>query len=180
MRPRSSKPHAPHEALKRTRHAAGAGGGAGFEVNIRGQSSINAGNRPLYIVDGVQMSFNQESELNDRSPMNAINPKDIESIEVLKDAAAASIYGSQAATGVVLITTKSGREGDTRVSLRYEGGVRFQSERFDLMDRDEWLDFQIAPLRRRRGSRGHSPRLRLRAGYAVRPVGRLRLTGIHL
>ena len=117
--------------------------GSGFEVDIRGQGSINAGNRPLYIVDGVQISFNQNSELTDRSPLNGLSPSDIESIEVLKDAAAAAIYGAQAANGVVLITTKSGREGDTRVSLRYEGGVRFQSNRFDLMNRDQWIDFQI-------------------------------------
>ena len=117
--------------------------GSGFEVDIRGQGSINAGNRPLYIVDGVQISFNQNSELTDRSPLNGLSPSDIESIEVLKDAAAAAIYGAQAANGVVLITTKSGREGDTRVSLRYEGGVRFQSNRFDLMNRDQWIDFQV-------------------------------------
>jgi TonB-linked SusC/RagA family outer membrane protein len=117
--------------------------GNGFEVNVRGEGSINAGDDPLYIVDGVQVSFSGGSELNDRSPLNAIDPKDIESIEVLKDAAAASIYGAQAANGVVLITTKSGREGATQVSLRFEGGVRFQSQRFDMMNRDEWVDFQI-------------------------------------
>ena len=117
--------------------------GGGFEVDIRGQGSINAGNAPLYIVDGVQVSFNQQASLNDRSPLNAINPKNIESIEVLKDAAAASIYGAQAANGVVLITTKSGRQGDTRVSINYEGGVRYQSNRFDMMNRDEWIDFQV-------------------------------------
>ena len=117
--------------------------GNGFEVNVRGEGSINAGDDPLYIVDGVQMSFSGSSALNDRSPLNAINPRDIESIEVLKDASAAAIYGAQAANGVVLITTKSGREGPTQVSLRFEGGVRFQSNRFDMMNRDEWADFQI-------------------------------------
>jgi len=117
--------------------------GNGFEVNVRGEGSINAGDDPLYIVDGVQISFSGGSELNDRSPMNAINPRDIESIEVLKDASAAAIYGAQAANGVVLITTKSGREGPTQVSVRFEGGVRFQANRFDMMGRDEWVDFQI-------------------------------------
>lgn len=117
--------------------------GAGFSIDIRGQGSINAGNRPLYIVDGVQMSFDQNFYLTDRTPLNAIQPSDIESIQVLKDAAAASIYGAQAANGVVLIETKSGREGETRVSLNFEGGVRFQSQRWDLMNRDEWLDFQM-------------------------------------
>ena len=117
--------------------------GSGFEIDIRGQGSINAGNRPLYIVDGVQMSFDQNVGLTDRTPLNGIQPSDIESIQVLKDAAAAAIYGAQAANGVVLIETKSGREGETRVSLDFEGGVRFQSQRWDLMNRDEWLDFQM-------------------------------------
>jgi TonB-linked SusC/RagA family outer membrane protein len=117
--------------------------GSGFEVTIRGEGSINGGNDPLYIVDGVPMSFQQNSELTDRSPLNAINPSDIQSIEVLKDAAAAAIYGAQAANGVVLITTKSGREGQTDISLNFEGGIRFQSRRFDLMERDEWIDFQV-------------------------------------
>lgn len=117
--------------------------GGGFEVDIRGEGSINAGNRPLYIVDGVQMSFSQGAALTDRTPMNAISPEDIESIEVLKDAAAASIYGAQASNGVVLITTKSGREGATQVSVNYEAGTRFSGKRFDVMNRDQWIDFHI-------------------------------------
>lgn len=117
--------------------------GGGFEVNIRGEGSIGGGDDPLYIVDGVPISFSQGANLTDRSPLNAIPPGDIESIEVLKDAAAASIYGAQAANGVVLITTKKGRPGDTRVTLTYEAGTRFQSNRFDLMNRDEWIDFQV-------------------------------------
>ncbi len=119
------------------------GPGGGFRVNVRGEGSINADDEPLYIVDGVPISFNQESELTDRNPLNAINPNDIESIEVLKDAASAAIYGAQAANGVVLITTKSGSAGETQVSLSFEGGTRFQSDRFDLMERDEWVDFQV-------------------------------------
>jgi len=118
--------------------------GSGFEVNVRGEGSIGGGDDPLYVVDGVKMSFAQGSEITDRSPLNAISPGDIESIEVLKDAAAASIYGAQAANGVVLITTKSGSEGGApQVTLSYEGGTRFQSNRFDLMSRDEWVQFQV-------------------------------------
>lgn len=117
--------------------------GSGFSIDIRGEGSINAGSRPLYIVDGVKMSFDANVGLTDRSPLNAIAPSDIQSIQVLKDAAAAAIYGAQAANGVVLIQTKSGRQGETRVSVDFEGGVRFQSQRWDLMDRDEWLEFQM-------------------------------------
>lgn len=116
--------------------------GGGFEFDIRGQGSINAGNQPLYIVDGVQLSQNQGSELTDRSPLNSIDPNNIESIQVLKDAAAASIYGAQAANGVVLIETKSGEQGDVRARVSFEGGVRFQSRRFDMANRDQWAELQ--------------------------------------
>lgn len=117
--------------------------GAGFNIDIRGDGSITGSNRPLYIIDGVQVSFDQNVAGTDRSPLNGLNNRDIASIQVLKDAAAAAIYGAQAANGVVLIETKSGRSGETRVSLEFEGGVRYQSDRWDLMNRDEWLDFQI-------------------------------------
>ena len=100
--------------------------GSGFEVNIRGEGSINAGTRPLYIVDGVQVSFSGGSETTDTSPLNAIDPGDIESIEVLKDAAAAAIYGAQASNGVVLLHTKEGQAGETRVWLGFEGGDRVE------------------------------------------------------
>jgi len=116
--------------------------GSGFEINIRGQSSINAGSRPLYIIDGQQVSFNQSSELTDRSPLNSLDPNDIESIQVLKDAAAAAIYGAQAANGVVLIETKSGSQGGVEVSVNFEGGVRFQSRRLDMANRDQWVELQ--------------------------------------
>lgn len=116
--------------------------GGGFEVEIRGEGSINAGGSPLYIVDGVQISDDQNRYISSRSPLNAINPNDIESIQVLKDAAAASIYGAQAANGVVLIETKSGQQGPVQVSLQFEGGVRFQSNRIDMTNRDEWMTLQ--------------------------------------
>ncbi|MFB6097874.1 MAG: SusC/RagA family TonB-linked outer membrane protein, partial [Salinibacter sp.] len=118
--------------------------GAGFEIDIRGQGSINAGNRPLFIVDGVQMSFSGGAEETSKSPLNAIDPSNIKSIEVLKDAAAAAIYGAQAANGVVIIKTKSGQQGPTQVSLSFEGGVRFQSRRFDMANRSEWAELQKA------------------------------------
>lgn len=115
--------------------------GAGFRVAVRGNGSINAATEPLYIVDGVQISFDQQSGLTNTSPLNAINPNDIESIEVLKDASAASIYGSQAAAGVVLITTKSGAEGRTQVTFRGETGVRNLARNVDYLDRDEYIEY---------------------------------------
>ncbi|WP_234567099.1 SusC/RagA family TonB-linked outer membrane protein [Rhodohalobacter sp. 614A] len=88
--------------------------GGGMSVNIRGLSSIQAGNDPLYVVDGVPIKSGDASGLKIGGSLNAladVNPNDIESIEVLKDASAASIYGSRASGGVVLITTKRGVQG---------------------------------------------------------------------
>lgn len=120
--------------------------GGGFEVNIRGEGSINAGNEPLYIVDGVQLSTNQGSALTDRSPLNAISPGNIESIEVLKDAAAASIYGAQAANGVVLITTKSGQQGDVQTTIDFEGGIRTPHWNHNPLSPQEWIDMNVDVL----------------------------------
>lgn len=120
--------------------------GGGFNVEVRGQGSINAGSAPLYIVDGVQISFANQSEQTSSSPLNAISPSDIKSIEVLKDAAAASIYGSQAANGVVLITTKSGRQGPTQISASVETGVRSNATEIDFMGVEDWYNFNVESL----------------------------------
>jgi len=91
--------------------------GGNISVRIRGTNSINGTSEPLYIVDGIQIS--NGGGITDVSPLSTINPNDIESVEVLKDASATAIYGSRAANGVVLITTKRGRAGVTRVT--YDG-----------------------------------------------------------
>ena len=89
----------------------GAPGGA-VQVRIRGIGSISAGNDPLYIVDGVQLNTRNDGSGNvSNNPLAFLNPNDIESIDVLKDAATAAIYGAQAANGVVLVTTKRGKAG---------------------------------------------------------------------
>ena len=85
--------------------------GAGSSIKIRGASSINGGSEPLYIVDGVPIESENISSIDGDatfSPIAGINPSDIESIEVLKDASSAAIYGSRAANGIVMITTKGG------------------------------------------------------------------------
>ncbi len=100
--------------------------GASSQIRIRGTSSINAGNEPLYVVDGVPvMDGNQTVFTNTGNALSFINPGDIESVTVLKDAAAASIYGSRAANGVILITTKSGLSGKSRVNLRVSAGTDY-------------------------------------------------------
>lgn len=86
--------------------------GAGMVVRIRGNSSITASNDPLYVVDGVPMS-----------EINFLSPNDIESMQILKDASSAAIYGSRASNGVVLITTKSGAKGETKVTFNSHLGV---------------------------------------------------------
>ena len=97
--------------------------GASSEIRIRGISSINAGNDPLWVVDGIPvMTGNQSYFTNTGNAIASINPNDIESITVLKDAAAASIYGSRAANGVILVTTKSGQAGKTRFTARVKFG----------------------------------------------------------
>ncbi len=116
--------------------------GGAFRVQVRGNGSINSATEPLYVIDGVPVSFSNTSGLASTSPLNSINPSDIESIEILKDAAAAAIYGSQAAAGVVIINTKRGSTtGVTRVTARAETGVRSTSIGVNYLDRDEYLDY---------------------------------------
>jgi TonB-dependent starch-binding outer membrane protein SusC len=122
--------------------------GAGVNVRIRGGTSISASNEPLYVIDGVPIdnaaveptNVGQNSSLG-RNPLNMINPSDIESITVLKDASATAIYGSRGANGVVLITTKRGRDG--RVDVVYDGYVA-SSRPFrwlDLLNGAEYKSF---------------------------------------
>jgi TonB-linked SusC/RagA family outer membrane protein len=98
--------------------------GANTEVRIRGTSTILAGSQPLYVVDGIPvMEGDQGFYTNTSNTLSSINPNDIESISILKDAAASSIYGSRAANGVILITTKSGKAGKSKISLRTSTGI---------------------------------------------------------
>jgi TonB-linked SusC/RagA family outer membrane protein len=97
--------------------------GSNSEVRIRGISSILAGTEPLYVIDGIPvMEGNQSYFTNTGNVLASLNPNDIESISVLKDAAASSIYGSRAANGVILITTKSGKSGASKVNFRVSSG----------------------------------------------------------
>lgn len=108
--------------------------GGTLNVRIRGVGSINAGNDPLYIVDGVQVANGGLSGQGSQNALASINPNDIESIEVLKDAAAAAIYGAQAANGVVLITTKKGTKGATKIRLSVQEGIVQPLNLYDVMD----------------------------------------------
>lgn len=127
--------------------SAGGEPGGGVSINIRGAASVNASVSPLYVIDGYPMDaggvatgggsgFN--SSQTDRNPLAGINPSDIESIEILKDASATAIYGARGANGVILITTKKGEEG--KCSVTYDGyfGVQEVSKKLDLLSADEY------------------------------------------
>lgn len=119
--------------------------GSSTSIRVRGTSSINAGNNPLYVVDGIAIMSGDDSDLtNTTNAIALINPDDIESITVLKDAAAASLYGSRAANGVILITTKSGREGKSQFTVRAKYGVSSlaNDNDFGLMNSKELLEYQ--------------------------------------
>ncbi|WP_443943687.1 SusC/RagA family TonB-linked outer membrane protein [Pedobacter sp. AW1-32] len=98
--------------------------GAAQQIRIRGVSSINASNEPLYVVDGVPINSGDLARIaTSTNALAGINPNDIESMTVLKDASAASIYGSRAANGVILITTKTGKAGKTKLKFDAEYGI---------------------------------------------------------
>ena len=113
--------------------------GAGIQVRVRGSGSITAGNDPLYIIDGVQISNDNEINLASGNPLASINPQEIESIEVLKDASATSIYGAQAANGVVIVTTKRGRRGPTEFTFSSQLGSVSQIADFRVLSAEEFL-----------------------------------------
>ncbi|MGC9344235.1 MAG: carboxypeptidase-like regulatory domain-containing protein, partial [Bacteroidales bacterium] len=101
--------------------------GAASQVRIRGVGSINASSEPLYVIDGMPVetgSFNYYNDNGGRSSnvMSVINPNDIETISILKDASATAIYGSRGANGVILITTKSGKKGKSRIEFNTSVG----------------------------------------------------------
>ena len=103
--------------------------GSTSTIRVRGTSSISAGNEPLWVIDGIPMMASDFRQLANvgvggGSSSTFLNPNDIESITVLKDAAAASIYGSRAANGVILVTTKTGRSGNARFTARAKYGVQ--------------------------------------------------------
>ncbi|MDR0507011.1 MAG: TonB-dependent receptor [Dysgonamonadaceae bacterium] len=120
--------------------------GGGLDILIRGAGSVNASNTPLYIVDGFPIArLDQLGSNNDlldagtQGVLNFINPADIASIEILKDASATAIYGARAANGVVLITTKRGSEGKTSINYGFSYGIQKHSNIFDLYNLKEWM-----------------------------------------
>jgi TonB-linked SusC/RagA family outer membrane protein len=126
--------------------------GAGASIRIRGASSIRTGQRPLYVVDGVPLDmqttspdaisangFGGEAATN---PMNFINPNDIESIDILKDASAAAIYGSRGANGVIIITTKKGKEGKSELDYSTYLSISELPKKLDVLTAEEFVYYR--------------------------------------
>jgi len=115
--------------------------GAGTLVKIRGSGSLGAGNEPLYVVDGVPYSSGSNIFFN---PLIYINPNDIESISILKDASSTAIYGSRGANGVILITTKQGEFNKTEINFSAMRGIQVVPEkgRPDMMNAKEFAEYQ--------------------------------------
>ena len=120
--------------------------GGGLDILVRGAGSVNASNDPLYIVDGFPIAKLDQASGGDakmdpgtQGILNFLNPNDVESIEVLKDASATSIYGARAANGVVIITTKRGKEGKARISYSYNYSFQKYTDNYDLLSLQEWM-----------------------------------------
>lgn len=120
--------------------------GGGLDILVRGAGSVNASNDPLYIVDGFPIAKLDQASGGDakmnpgtQGILNFLNPNDVESIEVLKDASATSIYGARAANGVVIITTKRGKEGKAKVNYSYNYSFQKYSDKYDLLSLQEWM-----------------------------------------
>jgi TonB-linked SusC/RagA family outer membrane protein len=117
--------------------------GKAFSVSVRGSGSISAGNEPLYVIDGFPLSVSpigSGGSYGTGNPLDNINPNDIEDIQVLKDAAAAAIYGSRASNGVVLITTKRGKTGKAKISYNAYYGYNAASKYLPMLNGDQWID----------------------------------------
>lgn len=121
--------------------------GSGARIRIRGTSTITAGGEPLYVVDGIPITqdpfITGESGAQNYNPLASINPNDIESIEVLKDAAAAAIYGSRGSNGVILITTKRGKKGKPSVTFSARTGVSRPTRLVDFLSTEEYVQLYL-------------------------------------
>ena len=126
--------------------------GGGIAIRIRGASSLNAGNEPLYVIDGLPLDNSSllsassggagtGTNQNPRNPLNSINPNDIASIEILKDASATAIYGSRGANGVILITTKRGNKGKIGVSYDANVGIQTVPKNLDVLSTPDYITF---------------------------------------
>lgn len=118
--------------------------GEAASVRIRGTSSLSGSNDPLYIVDGMPIGGGGDRSASS-NPLASINPADIASMEILKDASATAIYGSRASNGVILITTKKGKKGDATFSYDGNFSVSQFTERYEMMNLRDWATYATDP-----------------------------------
>jgi TonB-dependent starch-binding outer membrane protein SusC len=135
--------------------------GSGVKVRIQGQNSLNRGSDPLYVIDGIPYTSQLLPTLSSvqgesgggpdptgsGSPLSFINPKDIESIDILKDADATSIYGSRAAAGAILITTKKGKAGKTKLDINLQSGYGKVARRVNVLNTNQYLEMRREALK---------------------------------
>ncbi|RIV17612.1 SusC/RagA family TonB-linked outer membrane protein [Fibrisoma montanum] len=149
-------------------------------IKVRGLGSISAGNGPLVVIDGQPVN---SGGLTNAGGLNQLNPNDIEKIDVLKDASATAIFGSRGANGVVLVTTKRGKSGQSRINVDYYTGVQQVSKKMDLLNSQQFAEFakeaaNNAYLERVPGSSINDPNTQRAAGQRYRyPRGEF--TGIN-
>ncbi len=114
--------------------------GGAINVRIRGNATFGTNTQPLYVVDGVQINNRLDGGFTESNPLAFLNPNDIESIDVLKDAASAAIYGAQAANGVVIITTKKGKAGKTKFTFGVNTGYTEVMKKFNVLSSQEYVN----------------------------------------
>lgn len=114
--------------------------GQGINIRVRGTSSVSASSQPLYVIDGIPVISESQSQIADTNPLSDLNVDDIQSVDILKDASAAAIYGSRGANGVILITTKSGQAGSTRINVSYERGYSSETNRVEYLNAAEYVE----------------------------------------
>ena len=126
--------------------------GSGFSIKIRGNNSINAGTTPLFVIDGMQMDISSSEVASSSAtgsgsydPMSFLNPSDIESIEVLKDASATAIYGARGANGVVIITTKGGAKGYDKTNVTFDAqfGMAETTKYIEMLGPQDYIDYRF-------------------------------------
>jgi TonB-linked SusC/RagA family outer membrane protein len=123
--------------------------GAGSNIRIRGGNSVTASNEPLYVIDGfiffndnVSTKAGMNSIEGNLNPLAAINPSDIESVEILKDVSATAIYGSRGANGVIIVTTKKGKRENSSIAFQYSISCDVPSKKLDLLNATQWARMQ--------------------------------------
>lgn len=120
--------------------------GSSYQVRVRGENSMKQGNDPLYIIDGVPFISsplnNFDGANGTQSPLNSLNPNDIERVDVLKDADATAIYGSRGANGVILITTKKGNNGESKVNFNVYTGISKVSHKMKMLNTQQYLQLR--------------------------------------